>query len=397
MTARIGLAVGRGAVRAIAMRNHRVVWAGEAPLPANGDLQATIAGLLALAPLPRWPRPIVHGAIGPHGAQVKRVVGLPDIADPESLAAIVREAAGTYFLKNGVALLTTGVRPASAEGRGAIAAALDQPYVDAIRAACHTRGLRVGPIAPTAIALLGSFVDASFRWNDGSLTIEVTRTGHQLDALRTRPAVPDDDATTTAATVPALAALGADSLRYADAYGAAVLDAGEPLAVQSRTDSFFKIAAPRRALALSAAILAAGVVMVGLSPLAAKWAGNRALVNIAAVRPGRWQVISSSLAQLDRVSMMLTQARAFGDSRTSVSAFLGDVARLLPQNSALLAFEWLDDGGEITVVTDNPSGVLAAVRRVPGIVSVELVGNVTRQSVGTQELQRITVRFARTR
>jgi hypothetical protein len=92
---------------------------------------------------------------------------------------------------------------------------------------------------------------------------------------------------------------------------------------------------------------------------------------------------------------MLSQARAFGDSRTSVSALLGDVARLLPQNSALLAFEWLDDRGEITVVTDNPSGVLAALRRVPGIGSVELLGSVTRQSVGTQELQRITVRFAR--
>lgn len=393
MSARIGVAVGRGAVRAIAMRNDRIVWAGEAPLPASDDLQRTIAGLLALAPLPRWPRPIVHGAIGPHGAQVKRVVGLPDIVDPESLAAIVREAAGTYFLKNGVALLTTGVRPAGAGA--AVAAALDQPYVDAIRAASHTRGLRVGPIAPTAIALLGSFVDASFRWNDGSLTIEVTRTGHQLDALRTRPAVPDDDATTTAATVPALAALGADSLRYADAYGAAVLDAREPLAVQSRTDSFFKIAAPRRALALSAAMFAAGVVIVGLSPLAAKWAGDRALANIAAVRPGRWQVISSSLAQLDRVSTQLTEARAFGDSRTSVGALLGDIARLLPPNSAVLAFDWSDQRGEITVVTDNPSVVLSALRRLPGIAAVELVGSVTRQSVGTQELQRITVRFAR--
>ena len=393
MSARIGLAVGRGAVRAVAVRNDRIVWAGEAPLSTNEELQTTVAGLLALAPLPRWPRPIVHGAIGPHGAQVKRVVGLPEIADAEALAAIVRAAAGTYFLKNGVALLTTGVRPAGAGS--AVAAALDQPLVDAIRAACRTRGLRVGPIAPTAIALLGSFADASFRWNDGSLTIEVTHTGQVLDALRTRPAVPDDDVATSAATVPALASLGADSLRYADAYGAAVLDAGEPLALQSQTAPFFKIAAPRRALALSAAILAVGVVTIGLSPLAAKWAGNRALANIAAVRPGRWQVISTSLGQLDRVSAMLSQARAFGDSRTSISALLGDVARLLPQNSAVLAFEWLDDRGEITVVTDSPGGVLAALRRLPGMGSVELVGTVIRQSVGTQELQRITVRFAR--
>ncbi len=393
MSTRVGLAVGRGSVRAVAIRRRRIVWAGEAPLASNDELQATIIALLAQARLPRWPKPVVHAAIGPHCAQVKRVVGLPEIGDADALAAIVREATGTYFLKNGVALLTTHVRPA---GTGAaVAAALDQRYVEAIRAACQTRGYRVGPIAPTAIALLGSFTDASFRWNDGSLTIEVSRTGHTLDALRTRPAAGDDDTAPTAAIVPALAALGGDSLRYADAYGAAVLDPREPLAVQSAAAPFFKIAAPRRALTQAAAILAIGIMTIGLSPLAAKWAGNRALAHIAQLRPGRWQVIANSLGQLDRVSAILSQARAFGDSRTSVSALLGDIARLLPLNSAILSFEWLGDRGEITVVTENPGAVLTALRRVSGIKSVELLGSVTRQSVGTQELQRVTVRFGR--
>jgi len=231
MSVRIGIAIGRGAVRAVALRAEKIVWAGEAPLASIDALQASITTLLAQAPATRWSRPVLHAAIGPHGAQVKRVVGLPEIGDVEALTAIVREAAGTYFLKNGIPLVTTRVRLAGAGS--AVAAAVDRPYVEAIRAACQAKGYRAGPIAPTAIALLGALTDESFRWNDGSLTIDISRTGRQLDTVRTRPATSADDDAVTAAPVPALAVLGTDALRYADAFGAATVDAHEPLAIQS--------------------------------------------------------------------------------------------------------------------------------------------------------------------
>jgi hypothetical protein len=395
MSVRIGIAIGRGAVRAVALRAEKIVWAGEAPLASIDALQASITTLLAQAPATRWSRPVLHAAIGPHGAQVKRVVGLPEIGDVEALTAIVREAAGTYFLKNGIPLVTTRVRLAGAGS--AVAAAVDRPYVEAIRAACQAKGYRAGPIAPTAIALLGALTDESFRWNDGSLTIDISRTGRQLDTVRTRPATSADDDAVTAAPVPALAVLGTDALRYADAFGAATVDAHEPLAIQSDAVPLWKVGIRGRRWTRPAAILALGALAIGISPLAAKWAGNRALANVARLRPGRWQVITTSLGQLDRVSTILSQARAFDDSRTSAAKLLGELSRVLPQKSALLSFDWSDAGGEISVVTDDPSGVLAAVRRIPVIGSVELVGSVTRQAVGGEELQRITVRFARKR
>ena len=161
MSTRIGLAVGRNAVRAVLIRGRRICWAGEAPLAAPEELATTVGRLLALAPVPRWPKPVLHAAVGPHAAQVKRVTGLPEIADPDALAAIVREASGSYFLRNGIPLLTTGVQPA---GPGAaVAGALERPCVDAIRAACVARGYRLGVIVPTAIALTRSLADASFR------------------------------------------------------------------------------------------------------------------------------------------------------------------------------------------------------------------------------------------
>ena len=390
MSTRVGLGVGRGSVRAVAIRRQRIVWAGEAPLTSSEALQATITTLLAQAPLPRWPKPVVHAAIGPHGAQVKRVIGLPEIGDADALAAIIREAVGTYFLKNGVPLLTTSVRPIGAGA--AVAAALDRPYVDAIRAACLARGLRLGPIAPTAVALTHAFVDPSFCWNDGSLTIEASRT---LDLLRTRPARREDHETPALTVVPMLAGLGESSLWYADAFGAATLDPHEPLSVQSEAGHFLSFAAPRRSLVQLSAIAALALFAVGLSPLAAKWAGNRATANIARLRPGRWKVITTTLGNLDRVSAVLNQARSFGDSRTSVSRLLGEVARLLPGDSAVLEFEWLGDHGEITVLARDPSAVLAGVRRLPNVRTVELLGSITRQSAGGRDLQRVTIRFVR--
>ena len=61
--------------------------------------------------------------------------------------------------------------------------------------------------------------------------------------------------------------------------------------------------------------------------------------------------------------------------------------RLRQARNALLprggGFEWLDaEGrGEITVVTTNPTAVLAAVRRLPGVTTVRLVGSISRQTV----------------
>src|SRR3977135_1078918 len=110
MSVRIGVAIGRAAVGAVALRAEKIVGAAETPLASIDALQASINTLLAQAPPPRWSRPVLHAAIGPHGAQVKRVVGLPEIGDVDALTAIVREAAGTYFLKNGIPLVTTRVR-----------------------------------------------------------------------------------------------------------------------------------------------------------------------------------------------------------------------------------------------------------------------------------------------
>src|SRR5881296_3715873 len=86
MTTRIGLALARDAVRAVAVRRRRILWAAEAPLEPGAALDAAIRSLLAAAPVPRFPRPVLSAAIGPQASQVRLVAGLPDIQDSETLA-----------------------------------------------------------------------------------------------------------------------------------------------------------------------------------------------------------------------------------------------------------------------------------------------------------------------
>ncbi len=225
----VGLAVGLDDVRAVAVRRGTVTWAAEAPLENGQALADAIGLLLAEAPVRRWPRPVLAAGIGPHASQVRLIAGLPDIEDPETLGAVVREGAGSFFLKNGVPLLVTRVRPASPGT--AMAAAIDRPCVEAIREACKRRGWRWAGVAPAAIVLPAALDDEHFAWTDGRVVLEVKHSHRQVESVRTRTiesaGLPGDPLH----LVPALAALGDQGARYAVAYGAAMLQEQEPLAL----------------------------------------------------------------------------------------------------------------------------------------------------------------------
>lgn len=393
MSARVGLAVARDAVRAVALRRRRIVWAAEVPLEQRRGLEETIGALLAEAPLPRWPRPILSAAVGPHAAQVKLVGGLPDVADAATLAAIVREGAGSFFLKNGVPLVTTGVRPA---GTGvAMAAALDLPCVEAIRNACRARGWRLAQIAPTAVALILALEDEHLVWTDGAVVLEITRAGGRpaVESVRTRPACAADTAGVTARPVPVLATLGEGAVGYADAFGATALGEGEPLTLNALTAGLLSRSEVQRPFIAPLLILGAAVAFLVLSPLAARWAGERADARLAAVRPGRWQVILTALGQLDRATRVLDEAGAFAASRSSVTDLLGGLTRALPDGSALTSLELDGDRGQLETLTQQPADVLAAIKRVRSVTAAELVGPVKPEPVGGRDIQRVTIRF----
>jgi hypothetical protein len=396
MKTRVGVAVAHDAVRAVAVRGGAAIWAAEAPRGQEEVLAATVGALLAEAPISRWRRPAVSVAIGPHASQVKVLTDLPPIAEPGMLAGLVRESASKFFLKNGVPLITTGARRVGDNGV-TVAGAIDRPDVEAVRDACRARGWPLRHIAPTAVALPLALEDARFTWSDGRIVLEILREAEGLVSTRSRAAraVSEASALPSPTAVPGLAALGADALRYADAYGAALLGDDEALLVDLRASGLLNAREILRpfVLPIAIALLAAGALL--LSPLGAVWAGKRAEARVAEVRPGRWQVISSALSQLDRVTAILSDAAAFANSRTSATAFLGDLARTLPAGSMLVSLEFTGEGGQVTALTTDPGIVISTVRKLPSVTSAELAGPVVQETSGGRTLQRVTVRFRR--
>jgi len=396
MRTRVGVAVAHDAVRAVAVRAGAAIWAAEAPRGQQDDLATTVRTLLDEAPIARWRRPSVSVAIGPHASQVKLLTDLPPLQDQRMLAGLVRESASAFFLKNGVPLITTGARRVGDNGV-AMAGAIDRPYVEAVRDACRARGWPLRHVAPTAAALPLALEDARFTWSDGRIVLEIVRDGDRVVSTRTRAAcaVSEASALPPPSPIPGLAALGADALRYADAYGAALLEDKETLLVDLRTSGLVSTAEILRPFVLPIAIaLLAGAAFL-LSPLGSVWAGKRAEARVAAVRPGRRQVISSALSQLDHVTAILSDAAAFANSRSSATAFMGNLARTLPAGSMLVSLEFTGEGGQVTALTTDPGIVISTIRSLPSVTSAELVGPVAQETNGGRTLQRVTVRFVR--
>ncbi len=384
MTVRIGLALGRETVRAIAVRGNKLIWAGEAPLEDDGDLEATIETVLAEAPVSHLRRPVLFAAVGPHASQVKTVGGLPDA---ETLAAVVREGVASFFLKNGVPMITTGVIPK--DPGTALAAALDAPCVEAVRNACRVRRWRMGSIAPAAVALPLALENHAFTWIDGDVALDITRGNGPLDAVRRRAACAAESTKQPLTPVPPLADLGEQAVAYAAAYGATRLAPDEALALGA--DRW-------RAPALRSAVLPGLVLVLAttsllLSPLATSWSAQRAGARLRGVASDQWEAVVSALAQLDRVTAALDDVRSFADERSSLSILLADLTAAMPDGSVLLGFESDGPNGQLDLLAPPEATVLPIVQQLPGVAAAELIGPVNRETVAGRVFQRVTVGF----
>lgn len=390
MTLRLGLAVSHDAVRAVAIRGTELIWSAEAPRGQGVELTETISAVLSKAPTRRLDRSVVFAAIGPHASQVKLLNGLPDVSDPELLGAIVRESAGTFFLKAESTLLTTGVR--SIGSQSALAGALEQDTVAAIRSACRAGRLRLRRVAPTAVALPLALDGDPIVWHDGSIFIEIGRSERKIESIRVRPCDVANRPEVHGTPVPRLAALGEDAIRFADAFGAALLDALEPLALDPAVEGPWTAVGRRRRTLVTATIACTGLLCLVLSPLAATGTRYRAESVSALVNAEQWQRIGASLDQLDHVTTALEELRAFSSSRIGSTELLAALSTALPEGHVLLDLELSGHQVQMIALTSDPSALLAAVRTVPALRSPSFLGAVSQQRLGSLDLQRVAIR-----
>lgn len=387
----IGLGIGLTAVRAVAVRSNRIAWALERAR-ADEPLERTIGLLLAEAPLPRWARPKTVAAVGPWHAQTKRLAGLPPGSDSARLGGLVRESASRFFLKNGIPLVTTCRQAQDGAPWGA---ALEQPVLDAIEQACRARRVKLEAVVPT-VAVLGRIADdpsvpGRTRWRDGDLLVDLTFEAGELVMVRRAGDATDLTSDECARSI-MLDALGPDGSRFADALGAARSRPDRVLAWRGRRYSRTRTATGWRLAIAVIATIVAGMAWLAARGVAAGFAERNAMARLTRLAPLRRDVAFAE-REFAKLMVALNEVAAFDGPRYPMSPLLADLARALPDESALVTLRVARDAGNLVALTPRAAVVLTKLETIPGVEAAEIVGPVTREVVAGKVLERVTVRF----
>ncbi len=386
---RLGFGIGRRRVSAVLLDRDTVRWAAVKLRVDDEPLGCTLDALLSECPRWKLRPPIVAAAIGPHAAQFKLLSDLPPMAQPAALAAIVREHASRFFLKNGVPLLFSGARAMSPTS--AWVAAFEEPVVRAIADACDSFGLTLHMVTPTAVALGFATSADAIVWNDDDVTLGVTYADGAPSSVRSAPDITTPGA--PPAFAPVFRALASRSTDLMDAAGAACVPRTEPIALRAR-DTRLTREPSRRRLVIAAFVCATMTVgALGVPGIASWRVARSARAQDVAVRP-RVRATESDARALASVTAELSAIATFTQSRRSATLLLAQLTRALPERSSLLALQVDSAGtGSLVAIGSQAGAVVDAVERVPGIASPEIVGPVSRETTGGTPLDRVTVRF----
>jgi hypothetical protein len=388
----IGVAVSTGHVRAVMVRGGRVLAASEVQTDTGESLVGTVQDLLRGLPVRRFGRPRVVAALGPADAQVRRITGLPPVGHARTLDRLVRESAGTFFLRNGRPLVISGIR---VEAPGVVwAAALDQERVREIEAGCRAAALRLEMAIPSAVALPHALGSDSLIWKDGEVGLEIqagpARTLASVRRLPLRALSRDPE---ELEPVPFLGELGEKALAFADAYGAAMVPAAEPLVHRPAQAGRAGGSVPvwRTAVAAIAALaaLAGALLAPGLRARQAEAAAQAELGTLQEER----RAVATAARELERVTAALAEVERFAAGRRSPTLLLAELARTLPEGVALVSLQLDSVSGSLVALSPRASAVLPPLERVSGIASPEIVGPVTREVAAGRQVERVTVRF----
>ena len=390
LRARLGIGVGCDRVSAVLVVRGVVRWAASRPRAGEATLGETITALLGDRPRARVLGPRITVAIGPHGAQVKHIAGLPPLEDARALAAVVRGQAGRFFLDFGTKHLFSAARVDS-PGCAWIAA-FSEPVVDEIVEACRRVGLRIHRIVPTAVALRAAIEDDEIAWCDGDVRLAIAYAGSQLRSVRRVPGGADG-AMAIPRLVSPLSRVAAHAADLLDAAGAAYLNDHGALAFRG-VDVRRRPARSRRRLAVPAIACGIAVALAAAAPGMASW-----FVRHKAAERARGVGKLAHSAALDgralaATSDALTAFADFAHAHGSMTVLLAQLTRALPEQAAVVALQ-VDstDAGNIVAVAPHAAAVVDALERVPSLASPVIVGPVTQETHGGRTVERVTVRF----
>lgn len=338
---RIGISVDSDVLRAVVVRGGDVVWSGEVRVRDPKALSSEIAGLITSVPRTRWRRPAVTGTIGSRAAQLKRINGLPANASDRALSDAIRLSAPRFFLTNGSPLLTSNIHRRDGD---LWCAAADEDVVTALADACRATGMAFRGCVPSAAAARG------------------------------------------------VAPPSGEYARFADARAAAIGGAHSPFLIDPGAPARARQRRARdRALLVACAVVAfvAAFVMPGIKAIVRE---RDAAARLQALR-GQSIAPMAAMRDFTAAAELVRRVEAFSSSRRSMVTLLGALSQVLPESTAILSFHADSAGGTLVLLTPVGNTVLPEISRAPGIVSADITGAVTRETVAGAPVERVATAF----
>lgn len=390
MKVRLGLAIASDTIRAVVVNANEIVWHKEESIDdsSEGAISAKVAKVMRDAPVNRWRRPAVVAAVGPSLSQVRRIGGMPAITDPATLGKIVRENTSRFFLQADTRLLTSDIR--LLEPGTVLAAAVNESTANAVASGCTAAGFRLAALVPAAVAIGSALEGDDLCWRDGPAAVRVQLHGGKLVALRPIRA---QMVVAELRCRPALAAIEGESWRFAAAYGAALFDVNDPLAIRAdkgivgvRRVPWWRIAA---ALTAAAVALASAASARGIAATRAREKAERARQAVG----GDYAIALSQYAEAAHIKDIVDHIAAFEAGRVSATTLMGAFARRLPERTAITALHMDSIGGTIVVIGPSAADAIAALDAMPEVTNPKLVGPITLESMAGERFERATVSF----
>ena len=377
---RIGVALRADSVCGVRLRGGDIVDRAVERVDGTSldDLQRAFAAVLdQLA----TPRAHVAVAMGARHMQTRRLTNLPATLDVRRLGQLVGCNANTYFVKNGVPLVFTGVdvrRP----GEGWSAAA-ELPSLQWIQAACTAQSLELDLVVPSAIALPYARPMTEISWRDGPLILTAIydRERHITSYRRKQ----------WTASAPS-ASPPSETLGFDEALGATRVPLTEPLALRPKTlTRNWKKVSNRALLSATLCLLVACAAYLTLpigiaSHLISQPVPTRR--DSLATRATAW-----TERELATTTAALTALARFESQRLPVSLFLAHLTTALPNDITVSDVRIDEVGGSMTVLGPRLANIPSLIAEIPELSAPELSGAITSQVMGSDRMQRVTLRF----
>ena len=394
MTVRLGISIRQDECAAIVVRRGRVRWHGRIARDSSVGVRPALAELLASAPSRRsGVRAVV--AVGASYAQIARIAGVPHTLPVGVVARLVQENVASFFLRSPGRLVVTSVQR-NADGAAwsaVLDGALVEEAIDALRTARFGSAAFVAE--PVAAALV--LAPGLHRVVDGGVVAEFvsTNAGTFQRFRRTRGDSIAESADTVEDLPLAIRPLGEDARHYVAAFGAASCSPDHPLAWRRPVDPRRVRSMARLRLGASAALLVLSIVAALLAPAIRAWSDARRSMRLADRREWVRAAAARVESDLRLVTGSLDRVERFGSRRDDVPLVLAELARALPESTALLSLRIDSVEVNLSILTPHAADVVSELSHAERVAAPRILGSVMRERGKREPLERATIRLRR--